>query len=135
MRLSYNMLMANILIIDDDARILDYVSKLLGQLGHHAVTAQNGATGFHAAEAPDVNLIISDICMPGPISGMPYIRKLREMRRDIPLVVITGNPSSDNIEECRSMGISEFLAKPFEIAFLKSVVNRLLSPPATRAPA
>lgn len=64
--------------------------------------------------------------MPGEISSLELIGKLRELRRDCPIVVISGYPTADRLKTCEELGVSEFLTKPFEISFITSVLQRLL---------
>ena len=117
--------MARILIIDDDPGVVAYLQRLLERLGHTVESAEDGKTGLERAEDAGIQLIVSDLYMPGEPSRLDLIRRLREVRPDCPLVVVSGYPSEDRLEECRAMGVTEFLTKPFEISFLRSVMDKL----------
>jgi len=80
------------------------------------------------AKNPDVDMIISDLCMPGDLVELELIKALKEARPDIPLVVISGYPSGEFLAECESIGVADFLTKPFELSFIASIVRRLLTP-------
>jgi DNA-binding NtrC family response regulator len=123
-----------ILIIEDDPSVTAYLSRLLLTIGYEVETADNGAQGLERAASDDISLIISDLCMPGEPSKMDLIRKLRELRPHIPLVVISGYPTQDRLEACREIGVTEFLTKPFEISFIRTVLKRTLeSSPSNHA--
>ncbi len=118
-----------VLIIDDEPSVLDYLERLLQRLGYEVECTDNGADGLKRAANPGIDLIISDMFMPGDPCQLELIRRLRECRSDCPLVVITGHPSADIMQDCRQIGVNEFLTKPFELSFIKNVLNKLLLAP------
>lgn len=117
--------MATILVIDDELAILKYLKMILAEFGYDARTADNGPDGCNEAKNPDVKLIISDLNMAGEISGINLIKKLRALRPDCPIIILTGYPSGERIKEAEELNV-EFLTKPFEIPFLATLVKRLL---------
>ena len=118
--------MGKILIIDDEPAILEYLKKILAKLGYDTVTACDGISGCDEAKNPDIKLIISDLNMPGEMSGISFVRKLRALRPGCPIIVLTGYPSPDRFKEISEIGAIEFLTKPFEIPFLSAILKRLL---------
>ena len=120
--------MAKILVIDDEAEIREYFVRLLTGLGYEVETAGDSSTGLACAAGADVDLIVSDLIMPGKPSGLDLIKVLREKRPDCPLVVISGYPTRERLDACREMGVVDFLTKPFEMPFIVSVLSRLLPP-------
>ena len=117
---------AKILVIDDEAAILRYFERLLKSLGYAVVLAAESATGCELARDASVSLIISDLTMDAEVSDVALIRTLRELRPDVPIVVITGYPTPNRMTECEALGISDFLTKPFELSFVSGVLARLL---------
>ena len=114
-----------ILVIDDETEILRYFKRLLTGQGYAVETAGNSQAGCELAEDPSVAVIISDLHMPGALSKLDLIRKLRELRPDCPLVVVSGYPAAESLQICRELGVAEFLTRPFEIAFITSVLKQL----------
>lgn len=125
--------MAKVLIVDDDPGVVSYLSRVLTVAGHEVAEAVDGQTGLAAASDLQVKLIISDLSMPGLLSGVDFIRKLRESRPDCPVVVISGFPSESCLAQCREMGVTDFLTKPFEMGFIRGLLDRFF-PPAGKAP-
>ncbi len=123
-----------ILIVDDDKSVIGYLERLLQMLGYTVDTCVNGAEGLAKAADPAFELIVSDLSMPGEPSGMDLIRALRKQRPDCPLVVISGFPSQDRLDECREIGVTEFLTKPFEISFIKNVLKNAFDNSTGSAP-
>lgn len=117
--------MAKILVIDDEPAICSYFSRLLTGLGYEVETADNSITGLARVMDPAISLLISDLNMPGEPSKLDLIRKLRELRPDCPVVVVSGYPTPERLQICTELGVAEFLTKPFEISFITSVLKRL----------
>lgn len=117
--------MATILIIDDEQVILDYLEMVLTKLGYDVITACDSVSGCNDAKNPRVKLIISDLNMPGEMSGISLIRELRALRPDCPVIVLTGYPTDSLLKEAEELNV-EFLTKPFEIPFLNSILKRFL---------
>lgn len=118
--------MAKILIIEDDEGVSRYISRLLESMGHEVTAANDGGKGHDLAENKAFQIILTDLYMPGRLSEMELVRKLRERRPDCPIIVCSGYPTQERIEECEELGITDFLTKPFEMSFIKSVIERLL---------
>ncbi len=119
--------MAKILIIEDDEGVSKYICRLLDSMGHDVTAANDGGKGYDLAEDKGFQIILTDLYMPGRLSEMELVRKLRERRPDCPIIVCSGYPTQERIEECEELGITDFLTKPFEMSFIKSVIERLLN--------
>ncbi len=119
--------MKKILVIDDEEPILRHFRDLLRLLQFEPLTASNSDEGIQLAKEESIDLIISDLCMPGKLSEIEHIRELRNIRPEIPLVVISGYPTPEVLKECEELGVQDFLTKPFELSFISSVIDRLLS--------
>lgn len=118
--------MARILVIDDEAAIVLLLKRILVGAGHEVLTATDGGKGLIMVEQEQLDIILSDLSMPGEPSGMQLLAAIRKMKPACPLVVVSGYSSQDCVDECRSIGIKNFLPKPFEIAFVRSFVSSLL---------
>ena len=119
--------MAKVLVLDDDPSVVSYLKRVLAALGHEIVAASNGSEGIDRISDRSISMIVSDLNMPGEPNRLELIRRLRELRPDCPLVVISGYASQDSlVEDCRALGVTEFLTKPFEIGFIKDILQRTL---------
>jgi len=130
--------MIKLILIDDDEGVRAYFKAIVSRMGHELVTAANGPEGLRLLESvPDAGVIMTDLNMPGEPNGMDLVRRIREIRPTTPMIVVSGHPTKDRLEECQALGVEDFLTKPFEMTFFSSVVSRLLSvggknPVATR---
>ncbi len=119
--------MAKLLLIEDEVGVQNYFKTVVSRMGHAFVTASDGPSGMQAiASEPDIDLIMTDLNMPGEPSGMALVRAIREQVPDTPVVVVSGYPTQERLDECKALGIDDFLTKPFEMTFFNSVVTRLL---------
>ena len=121
--------MARILVIDDEPAILMLLKRILASAGHEIVTAAEGGSGLQMATTETVDLILSDLSMPGDPSGLQLLAAIRKAKPTCPLVVVSGYSGQDCMDDCRALGIQDFLPKPFEIMFVRSFVAEILARP------
>ena len=116
--------MANILIIDDDSAVLDYLSKLVTRLGHTAFPAATCADGLAQMENPQIEIVISDIFLPDSPPLDQWLPQLKAAATGRPLILITGEPSEELAAMAQTGEITAFLTKPFELAFIKNLLTK-----------
>lgn len=110
-----------ILIVDDDASILDAERQLLTERGHRVVIAHDGAEAMRAIGADPPSVIVLDIQMPG-VDGPSFARELRKALRHVPLVVLTA--AADPKREADRCNAEAFLTKPFDADQLVETIER-----------
>jgi DNA-binding NtrC family response regulator len=124
--------MAKVLVVEDDAATQDFLEIILSKDNHEVLKALNGESGLKLAVEENPDIILSDLMLPEPPADLELLAKLREAAPGVPIVVISGYPSSDRISKCEELGVTEFLTKPFEIPFVRDIVNRLISEPGNQ---
>lgn len=122
------MCMTKILVIDDDQTILEYFIRIQDRLKCEVISATTGDEGCRLIQELDFQIIIMDFCIPGGLEKLELLQKLKELKPDLPVIVISGYSSPDLVAKCQELGASEFLAKPFELSFLPEIIQRLLGP-------
>jgi DNA-binding NtrC family response regulator len=118
--------MANILIIEDEPVVWALLQRIIKEMGHQVDVANDGQKGLDMAVGGQYAVIVSDLHMPGAISGMDLLRRLRAARPQCPIVVVSGYPSPEAMSECERLGIRDFLTKPFEMTFVRTIVEKIL---------
>ncbi len=113
--------LAKVLVCEDDQTMLTILRFHLKIQGVDLVFVEDGKQAVEAFETQGpFDLVISDLLMP-ELSGIDFIRYLREEAQSkIPVIAISGGDNLKEIEEVSSLGIQDFVAKPFrprEIAF------------------
>jgi DNA-binding NtrC family response regulator len=102
----------DILIIDDDNAIRAGVKRILSKAGYTAEVFCNGQLAIEHLKLKPVDLIISDLKMPG-MSGLEVLKAIRELQSEVPIIIITGYSTVDTAVEVMKNGAVDYLAKPF----------------------
>lgn len=114
-----------VLVVDDEMVVLKSCERILGPAGYDVTAVDSPHKGLDQLEGKKFDLIITDIMMPG-MSGLEFIKKVREKNPDINIVMITGYPSQESIKEALGMRIVDYLPKPFSPALLLEVTGRAM---------
>jgi DNA-binding response OmpR family regulator len=115
-----------ILVVDDDAAILEIVADVLEYEGYVVETALNGATAIEVVERTAPRLVLLDMRMP-LLDGWGFARVLRERGIELPILVMTA--ARDAAGWADEIGAAGFLAKPFDIAELLGAVRGHVTQP------
>ncbi|MDT8395755.1 MAG: sigma-54 dependent transcriptional regulator [bacterium] len=115
-----------ILVIEDDQSMRWVLEKSLAREGHFVTTAPDGRSGLAAALEVTPDLVILDILMPD-IDGLTVLRKLKESRPQVPVLIITAQNIMTHAVEAMRRGAYDYLPKPFDIAVLVERVSRGLA--------
>ena len=103
---------AQILIVDDEAIILQVFGAILEEAGYHIDTAEDANTAREMLAAKSYDVVISDIIMPG-LSGIELLKMQKQTSPDVPFVLVTGNPNLDSASEAIRTGSAvDYLIKP-----------------------
>ena len=82
---------AGILVVEDEAEVARVTMEVLRDIGYQAVEARDGHAALALIEQdPTIDLVLSDVVMPGGISGIELARRLRKLRPGLPVVLATG---------------------------------------------
>ena len=111
-----------ILLVEDDDEVAALVGEMLGQLGYQVTRAASAAAALGAlADGRTVDLVFSDIMMPGGMNGVELAREIRKRRSDVP-VVLTSGYAEAAIQEAEAAGI-QILAKPYHLDELAAALS------------
>jgi len=115
-----------ILLVDDDAEIIESLKYALSAKGYEILIARDGNQGLATAEREDPDLVILDMMMPKR-SGFLVLEKLRRSRPvPIRVIMITANEGSRHKAYAEMLGVDDYLRKPFSMDRLIESVTRLL---------
>jgi two-component system response regulator PilR (NtrC family) len=124
--------MSRILVVDDEAAMRDLLRIVLEKEGHDVVTANDGVTGLSLATSQDLDLVVSDIKMPG-LDGVGLLAGLRQQGRLMPVIMITAYADSESAIQAMKQGAYDYLTKPFKMEEIKLVIRRALEEASHRA--
>ena len=115
-----------ILIVDDEKNIREGLSKALELAGYHALMAATGSEAVRVLERDAVDLVISDLRMPG-LSGEQLLRRVVSSYPAIPVIILTGHGTIESAVTAMHAGAYDFLTKPVNLDRLELLVKRALS--------
>nr|WP_314995476.1 sigma-54 dependent transcriptional regulator [uncultured Treponema sp.] len=114
-----------ILVIDDEKNIREGLQMALEDDGYEVLTAADGTAGLQKALSDVVDLIITDLRMPG-IGGQELLRRVTSETPGVPVIVLTGHGTVETAVEAMRMGAYDFLTKPLDLDRLSLLVKRAL---------
>ena len=116
----------SILVVDDDEVILQVFKDFLHGRGAYSIlTARDGTEALKILGHSKVDFCFTDLNMPG-MDGIEFTREIHELDNTIPVVVMTGYPSTDNTIATLKHGVVDFLVKPFHIGDVELTIRRAL---------
>jgi len=118
--------MTRILVIDDDANILEILAEMLTAAGYEVVAASSGREGIKLYRQAPFDLVVTDLIMP----EKDGLEVLMEVRKDFPkakIITLSGNPyGHSSLEASRALGAARTLRKPFSEHQLLEAVREVL---------
>ena len=117
-----------ILLVDDEAAIAQLGATMLRRLGHTvtSVTSSLDALRLFREEPDSFDLVVTDLTMP-QMTGRQLIRRLREVRPNLPIILMSGfNDAANGGEDSEERYGTEFVGKPFSRTVLAEAIRRLL---------
>lgn len=117
--------MARLLLVDDDVDLLDMLALAFEDAAHEVVTARDGLSGMRRAEQGGLDLIVSDVNLPG-LDGFTLCRRLREKGIHVPIVLLTARDGEIDQALGLELGADDYIVKPFSSRVLVAKVAALL---------
>ena len=105
--------MAKILVVDDERNVLRAFEDILATRGHESSCTSGAEEAMRRLKEADVELVILDICLPG-MSGLDALAQIRQIQPTLPVIVMTGQGTTDTAIEATKRGAFDYHLKPFE---------------------
>ncbi len=115
--------MHTILIVDDEPNYQIVLAELLKDEGYEVFTADSGKAGLPIVYSTDLDMVISDMKMPG-MDGIEFLSKIKEFNRELPVILITAYAEVEKAVEAMRLGAFTYLAKPFSNQQLLASVTK-----------
>ncbi|NOX25138.1 MAG: sigma-54-dependent Fis family transcriptional regulator [Deltaproteobacteria bacterium] len=117
--------MPNILVVDDERNIRKVLSNYLHKEGFGVETARNYEEAAHKVSEAGIDLVLSDMRLPGQ-SGLDLLRWIKRTQPSLPVLVITAYGSIDNAVEVMKSGASSYLTKPVDLDEMLALIRHTL---------
>ena len=117
--------MFKILIVEDDKELNKTVCSFLNHSGYEAIGCLNANEAYDALYENMFDLIVSDIMMPG-IDGFEFVRNVRELNEDIPILFMTARDDIASKQRGFRIGVDDYMVKPIDLDELFLRIGALL---------
>lgn len=115
----------NILIIDDDREICEYMELLLENNGYSVRTETEARRGIERLRDEQFHVVVLDIMMPD-LDGMEALEEIRSFDSDIAIIIFTGYPSIETARKSMQHDVSDYIKKPFDVDEFTDSLERVL---------
>jgi DNA-binding response OmpR family regulator len=113
-----------VLLVDDDAALLEVMSIVLSSEGYRVVTAVDGSEALREIGREGLDLVVLDVMLPR-ISGFEVLKKIRE-KSDVPVVMLTAKSQSVDKVVGLELGADDYITKPFDTKELLARIRAIL---------
>lgn len=123
----------NVLVVDDEPRIVKFLEVRLKASGYEVLTADNGLTALELIQAHEPDLVVLDVIMPG-MDGFETLKQVRAMS-SVPVIILSAKEASTDKIRGLGLGADDYLIKPFspeELLARIEAIKRRLAPSEDR---
>jgi len=117
----------NILVVDDDNLICMDLKKIITSAGHDVVTTQSGVKATKLIEDSNFHLVFLDLMLPD-MDGLEVLKVIKKVTNNLPVVIITGYPDSELMNQVLELGPVSVLKKPFSRKQIQSLLKVISVP-------
>jgi len=126
--------MIPILLIEDQVELCQILKDTLSLYGFDVSYALNGDEGYNTFTSLQPKLVIIDIMMPGS-DGFSAVKKIRAVNKDVPVIMLTAKPLTEDLVKAFDLGCNDFVRKPFVMAELIARIKSFTKVPGNGGPA
>ena len=113
-----------VLLVDDDKSLLDILGTILELDGHAVVKVSSAHAGLLKMREQEFDLVLVDLKMPRT-TGIDMLRAIREDSPETKVVIMTAYASVNSTVEAMRLGVFDYLPKPFKLADLRTILDRV----------
>ena len=112
-----------ILVVDDESMMRNLLKKILTRDGYNVLLAENGDEALQVLAAAHVDLVISDLKMPG-LDGFELLKVVKEEYPRVGMIMMTAYGDTYTVKDALLLGADEYITKPFKSFEISLIVER-----------
>jgi DNA-binding NtrC family response regulator len=112
-----------VLVVEDEVRIRDMLSRALKEMGFHATLAPSAEAAARLMAQQEFDILMLDLNLPG-MGGMEFFQAVRKKHRDIQVIILTGFGDLEAAKQAIHLDVVEFLTKPCALGSLEIALDR-----------
>lgn len=119
---------AKVLVVDDSLSARKSLVELISDAGHDVIEARDGQEALNLVEIQTPSLIVTDLEMPR-LNGLDLVSKIRanNQTKNLPIIMVTSRTASKHRQQAMSLGVNEYVSKPYDSDDVSLLVNKLLA--------
>lgn len=114
-----------ILVVDDDAIVIKSCRRILESEGFEVLTVSGAEEALEMVRKFDVDLLLIDVKMP-KYDGLYLMREIKKELPEVPIIVMSGYPTQETVNEVMKLGANQFVPKPFRPDELMRVIRQVI---------
>jgi DNA-binding NtrC family response regulator len=114
---------ASILVVDDEERVRNLLSRLLGEEGYQVTAVASGEEALRMFEEDSYEVVLTDLMMPG-MSGIDLLEQIRRINPEAEVILLTAHGTVDSAVEAMRKGAFHYLSKPFKLDEVRVYVQK-----------
>ncbi len=118
--------MGSVLVVDDERSMREFLAICLQRAGHTVSVADSGQTALGSLQQSPVDIVVTDLRMPGELSGLDLLREIKAHGMDTEVIVVTAFATTETAIEAMKQGAYDYLTKPFKVDEINAVIARAL---------
>jgi CheY-like chemotaxis protein len=113
-----------VIVADDNQNSLMFIGLLLKRLGYNVIPARNGLEVLKLLKFIEPDVVMLDIAM-GTVDGIAVLEHLKKDRQtsDIPVIMVSGDSSTEIITQCKKLGCTDYITKPVSVEKLHTALG------------
>ncbi len=120
-----------ILVVDDDAIVIKSCRRILESEGFEVLTVSGAEEALEMIKTFEVDLLLIDVKMP-KYDGLYLMREIKKELPEVPIIVMSGYPTQETVNEVMKLGANQFIPKPFRPDELMRVIRQVLQKVSTK---
>jgi two-component system response regulator PilR (NtrC family) len=118
--------MSRVLVVDDERSMREFLAICLRREGHEVSVAASGEQALASLETEPVDVVVTDLKMPGPIDGLGVLEAARRPEHGAEVIVVTAFATPETAIAAMKQGAYDYLTKPFKVDEINAVIGRAL---------
>ena len=114
----------NVLVVDDDPDVCEYLGDFLGSEGYQVKLLQDPTQTLDALRADEFHVVVLDLMMP-KLSGIDLLGQIRAEDDDLAIIILTGYPSLETATSSIEHEVSAYIHKPFSVDEFRDAIGRI----------
>lgn len=115
-----------IMIVDDEPQVAEVLARSLTRQGHRTTVVHSGQEALERLHAVSLDAMFLDVSMPG-MNGLDVMAEVKRLKPALPVVVITGHATADEVARVRELGAVDVIQKPSALTHYHRAIERLHS--------